>query len=166
LIVTLCVLGVAGCSRSTPAPATGSESKLSFEMLDADTAGISQGEPLLTAFEPYRDAGGAIRARGRIRFPDGTRLQLTLYRPGVPEMLARTQFLVSNGSFDSPPLVAPDAALPQDRYRFEMVTYFDSSWQSPAVLTATANGRAVRGPGIVRGQNGVAAFTYSEDQRL
>ncbi len=164
--MTLAWLGAAGCGRSTTPPSSAPDATLTFHILDQDTAGLSRGPTLLTAFDIYRDATGAIRTRGRIHLPDGTRLQLTLYRPGRREILARTQFPVANGEFQSLPLTGPSGGFPEGRYRFELVSYFDSSWQPPQVMTATDDGRSLRGPGIVRGQNGIAAFVHTEDQRL
>jgi len=131
-----------------------------------DTTGISRGSPLLTEFDVFRDPTGAVRARGRIELPDGTRLQLSLYRPGSNEFLARTQFAVRDRQFESVPLSGGEGGLPEALYRVELVTYFDSAWQPREVMVATDNGRAVRGPGVVYGRNGIAAFIHTEDQRL
>ena len=49
---------LSGCGRRAERDAA-----LSFEDL-SDTTGLARGAPLLTAFEPYRLRGGAMRVRG------------------------------------------------------------------------------------------------------
>lgn len=162
-VLTACVLTIAGCGRRESEP---NETRpLTFEEL-TDTTGLSQGPEVVRTFEPYRMDNMALRARGRLRFPDGTRLQLSVYPAGQTTLLARIQFEVSGGQFDTPPILSPTGPLPHGHYHFELLTYFDRAWQPPEVLKETDNGRNLRGPGITRGRNGEAAFVHTEDHRL
>ena len=166
LWVTLALIALAGCGRSnTPSSSTERGDSLRFS-IEEDTTGLTQGDALLTGFEVWRDRAGAVRARGRMELPDGARLQITLYRPGVAEMAARTQAVVRDRRFESAPIMAGNNGLPAGLYRIELVTYFDSAWQPPEVMTATRDGRSLRGPGVVRGNNGLAAFVHTEERRL
>ena len=164
--MTLTLIVLAGCGRSN-APSAGASptDTLSFEMLE-DTTGLSQGDALLADFEVARDRSGAVRARGHLHLPDGTRVQITLSEPGVREPLARTQVVVRDGRFESVPMTGGEGGVPPGLYRVQLSTYFDSSWQPPDVMAATGNGRTLRGPGVVRGNNGIAAFVHTEDHRL
>lgn len=164
LIFTLTAL--AGCGRSNAPSAGGSDSdSLRFQVLD-DTTGLSRGDALLDDFEVARDPAGAVRARGRLHLPDGTRIQITLSRPGERQAVARTQVAVRDGRFETVPILGGEAGLPAGVYRVELACYFDSAFQPPEVMTATAHGRTLRGPGMVRGNNGIAAFVHTEDLRL
>ena len=162
--MTLALIALAGCGGSnTSSSSTGDSLRFSIE---EDTTGLTQGDALLTGFEVWRDEGGAVRARGRMELPDGARLQITLYRPGVREMAARTQVVVRDRRFESAPILGGSDGLPAGLYRIELATYFDSAWQPPEVMTATRDGRSLRGPGVVRGNNGLAAFVHTEERRL
>jgi hypothetical protein len=162
-VLTACVLTIAGCGRRESAPAE--KNTPTFEEL-ADTTGLSEGPEVIRTFEPYRMENQALRARGRLRFPDGTRVQLSVYPVGTTTLLARVQFEVSGGQFDTPPILGSGGPLPHGHYHFELMTYFDRAWQPPEVMEATGNGRDLRGPGITRGRNGEAAFVHTEDHRL
>ena len=164
--MTLTLIVLAGCGRSN-APSAGASrtDTLSFEVLD-DTTGLSRGAALLSDFEVARDPAGAVRARGRLRLPDGTRVQISLSKPGSREAVARTQMVVRDGRFESVPMTGGEGGVPPGLYRVQLTTYFDSSWQPPDVMAATGNGRTLRGPGMVRGNNGISAFVHTEDHRL
>jgi hypothetical protein len=123
------------------------------------------GRSLLGGLDVFRDRTGALRARGRLELPDGTRMQLTVYRPEGGPPLARTQFALQAGRFESPPLTGPDGPLPEALYRFHLVTYFDPAWQPREVMEATDEGRALKGPGVTRGHRGRVAFLHQEDLR-
>lgn len=131
-----------------------------------DTTGLSAGEPLLTSVEPYRSPDDAVRVRGRLDLPDGTRVQLSIYRGDTQEMLYRLQVVVRDGRFDSPPVLPGGRPLPPGRYRFEYFTLFNPAWQTPEVLRATSDGRTLRGPGVTRDQVGGAAFFLVEERTL
>ena len=166
LCVTFTTIALAGCGGSNPpSDRAGRTDSLRFDLVE-DTTGLTRGDALLTDFEVFRDAAGAVRARGRMDLPDGARLQITLYRPGEREAAARTQVIVRERRFESVPILSGTQTLPSDLYRIELATYFDSSWQPPEVMTATRDGRALKGPGVVRGNNGLAAFVHTEERRL
>ena len=114
------VMACAGCGGRGSHKAT----ELSFEGLP-DTTGLSKGEALLTAVEPYRMANGALRVRGVIAFPDGARLQISVYRRSTHQMVGRLQVIVRNHRFDSPPLVGQGGPLPREEYRFEYLAHFN-----------------------------------------
>ncbi len=159
-------LAAAGCGRRDHAPETGKP--ITLEELDRlrDTTGLSRGATIVRRFEPYRLANGLIRARGELALPDGTVLQLALYRPGDRWPVARTQFSLEQGRFDAPPMLGPRGPLPVADYRFELVAFFDSEWQPESVLRATGDGRDLRGPGITRDRQGRAAFSHTEEHHL
>ena len=162
-VLTACVLIIAGCGRRESA--SKEPKPLTFEEL-TDTTGLTEGPEVVKTFEPYRMDNHAMRARGRLRFPDGTRLQLSIYPVGKATLLARVQFEVVDGRFDTPPILGQTGPLPEADYHFELLTYFDRAWQPPEVLQQTGDGRDLRGPGITRGRNGEPAFVYTEDHRL
>lgn len=164
--LALCVAAVlmaTSCGRRETQPEP-SES-LTFEQLD-DTTGLNRGQPIVRTFEPYRMENGAIRVRGKLDFPDGTMLQISVYQAGQTTLLTRVQFEVQDGRFDTPPIIGERGPLPRGDYRFLMHTYFDSAWQPPAVMEETRSGRNLRGPGMTRGANGETAYTYDEDHTL
>jgi hypothetical protein len=152
---------VLGCGRA--APEAGDAWRA--ERLDADTTGVTRGAALLTSFEVFREPGGAVRARGTTSLPDGVRLQLSLIPAGSGLPVARTQFTVRAGRFDSPPLGLGEP-LPPGAYTAELLALFDSSWQPAEVLRATDDGRALRGPGMVVGNGRIPALIHREEQRL
>jgi hypothetical protein len=155
---------VASCGREQANQSRG----LSFEELDRqlDTAGLTRGRALLGSFEPYRLPNGLIRVRGAMKLPDGSRLQLTIYNEGGGPMLARVQFPVEDERFHTPPLIGQSGPLPVGPYRLELMTIFDAAWQPPEVMRATADGKRLRGPGMIRARNGEAAFLHVEERRL
>src|SRR5213593_2816138 len=87
-------LTITGCGRKREEPA----SELRFQ-LPTDTTGLSHGNTLLTRIEPYRSPGGALRVRGDVIFPDGVRLQISIYRKGTREMLGRVQVVTAGHHF-------------------------------------------------------------------
>jgi hypothetical protein len=164
LLVGGAVLTVPACGRDEPErPRT-----LVYEDIDspAETAGLTGGRALLGTFEPYRLPDGLLRVRGALRMPDGVKLQLTIDPEGGGPVLAQTQFAVENGRFHSPPLRADTGPFPAGVYRLELMTLFDTAWQTAEVMRATDDGKRLRGPGMTRGANGVAAFLHVEDRRI
>jgi hypothetical protein len=151
-------LAAAGCGRDA-----GQDEPLTFEEL-RDTTGLTRGRPLLRAFEPYRMPNGVLRVRGTADLPEGTRLQISVQRGDA--VLYRVHVHVRNHRFDSPPIIGERGPLPEDDYRFEVLAHFNDAWQTPEVLRATDDGRALRGPGITRGTHGEAAFLLIEEKRL
>jgi hypothetical protein len=151
-----------GCGHSDR---SGQSTELSFESL-SDTASVSQGAPLLRAFEPYRLPNGLVRVRGKIDLPEGTRLQVSMYRQSDHVMLARLQVLIAQQQFDSSPVLGPHGPLPAGDYTFELLTYFNDVWQSPEVMTASDRGYALHGPGITRDRIGEPVFLLTKTGRL
>ncbi len=161
-VVALVVLAsLAGCGQrreqATP--------ELKFEPL-ADTAALSRGKPLLTRIEPYRMPGGMLRVRGEVDFPDGVRMQISMYRSHTKVLLARVQVVVEGHRFDSPPIMGADGPLPNGPYRFEYLALFNEAWQTPDVMRLTNDGRDLRGPGVARDRVGGAAFYLVEERTL
>jgi hypothetical protein len=162
----LVVAALAGCGRrKSPTPGT---TTITLRELDSlrDTTGLSRGAPLLEHMEPYRMANGAIRVRGNLDLPAGTVLQIAVSRAGERWPFTRIQFALDGRHFDSPPILGPRGPLPTGTYRFELVTRFDSSWQTAEVLRASDDGRDLRGPGVTRDLEGHAAFVHVEERRL
>ncbi len=155
--ILVVLAGCQGKPKSAP--------ELSFERM-ADTSGLTQGQPLLRAFEPYRMDNGALRVRGKLDFPDGTRLQVAVRRPGERVTVQMVQVFVQGGQFDSPPMIGEQGPLPKQRYAFELTALFTPEWQTPQVLRASDDGRALRGPGITRTRQGVASFHLIEEMSL
>lgn len=144
----------------------GSEQKqappITLEVLP-DTAGLSSGRAIVDSLAVERLDGGALRVRGRVSLPEGTRLQVAIRPAGGGSSVAMTQVLVSDGRFESPPLAGDLGPLPPGRYRFEVLAHFTPGWQAADVLRATDEGRALRGPGITRSRQGEAAFYLMEE---
>jgi hypothetical protein len=138
---------------------------LSFESL-SDTSGLARGAPLLTAFEPYRLAGGAMRVRGRADLPDDTRLQISVVRVAANETVKVVQVTLRDGAFETAPFMGPRGPLPEDLYRFDVLAHFNPVWQPERVLRTTGGGRSLRGPGVTRGTAGQPAFFLQEEVRL
>ena len=160
LVLAVLVALAPGCGRQQPR-----ENRLSFEDL-SDTLGLSKGAPLVRAFEPYRLAGGAMRVRGNVDLPDGTRLQISVLRVANGETVERLQVTVQDRAFETAPFMGPRGPLPPDRYRFDVLAHFNPAWQPDAVLRATHDGHSLRGPGVTRGTGGEAAFYLREERRL
>src|SRR5438132_12110921 len=99
-LVLVLVVALAGCGRRHAQGPT----RLRFEDLP-DTAHLSRGEPLLNRIEPYRTRDGALRIRGRVDFPEGTRIQLSIYRKGTNQMVARLEAQVRDHGFETPPIL-------------------------------------------------------------
>jgi hypothetical protein len=154
-------IALAGCE-----PKPRGDSDLSFERMPDSTAELARGEPVLRAFEPYRMDNGALRVRGRVDLPDGTRLQVAVRRPGERTTVQMVQVFVQGGQFDSPPMIGDRGPLPVERYQFEVLAHFTPEWQTPQVLRATGDGRALRGPGITRTRQGAATFQRVEEARI
>src|SRR5258706_15338989 len=126
ILVSVVVLAIAaGCGRHEERQAP----KLTFE-LQTDTSGLSNGTPLLERIEPYRASNGALRVRGDVAFPDGVRIQISLYRKGTNQMLSRVQVIVDHRRFESPPIIGPSGPLPHGGYRFEYLSLFNAAWQT------------------------------------
>ena len=154
-------LALAGCGRRSEEPGL----ELSFEKLPDSTA-LAQGEPILERFEPYRMSNGAVRVTGRVRLPDGMRLQIAIRQPGGRTAVALAHVSVQGSQFDTPPLLGEDGPLPEGRYRFELLTHFNADWQSPEVLRAVGGGLGLRGPGVTRARDGGAALYLTREARL
>ena len=153
---------VAGCGRSgQPAGST----ELRFESL-SDTANLSQGASLLKTFEPYRLPNGMVRVRGTVDLPDGTRLQVSIYRQPDHVMVARLQVLIAQRQFDSPPVLGEHGPLPAGDYSFELVAHFNDVWQSPGVMNAARRGLDLHGPGMTRDRIGEAVFLLTREAPL
>lgn len=157
LVGVLVVAGIAGCGRK---PA--GDSTLTFESLP-DSAALVSGAPLLESFEAERMANGALRVHGVMNVPDGTRIQVAIKRPGERTSVSMAQMEVSHRRFDSPPLIGERGPLPRARYRFEVLAHFGEGAQPASVLRATADGKALRGPGITRTRQGDAAFFLARE---
>ncbi len=137
-------------------------SELTFDALP-DTAGLSQGDPIVEGFEVIRMDNGAIRVEGSADLPDGTRLQIAIRAPEGGASLAMSHALVERRRFGTPPLLGAYGPLPKGRYQVEVRARFTPEWQSPDVMRATDGGRALRGPGISRARDGAPAFHLSEE---
>ncbi len=146
-----------GCGKTKEPEAT-----LTFEQLP-DTAGLSQGRPILTELETFRMDGGALRVRGSADLPEGTRLQIAIKLPHERSTVAMAQVEVHDRRFESPPLVGEYGPLPKARYRFEVTARFTPDSQSATVLRATSDGKTLRGPGITRDRNGNAMFFLTQE---
>lgn len=152
---------VAGCERRHAEKT----SELRIEPLP-DTAELSAGRPLLTRIEPYRMSNGAVRIRGDIDFPDGVRVEVSIYPRNGDQLLGRVQVLTQGRHFETPPIIHEGAPLPPGRYRFEYRSLFTPAWQTDEVLARTHEGRSLRGPGVTRDRMGRAAFYLIEDRSL
>jgi hypothetical protein len=152
---------VAGCGRNDH-PRSG---PLTFEELP-DSTGLTRGAPILGALEPYRMTGGAMRVRGGVRLPDGTRVQVTVSDARTHTTVKALQVSIQDGRFETPPFMSERGPLPPGTYTFDLLAYFNPAWQSDAVLRATHGGGALRGPGIVRTRDGGVVFHLAEDRTL
>ena len=153
--------GLAGCGErkeSAPTP-------LTFEQL-TDTASLAKGKPLIDKIEPFREANGVLRVRGQVNFPDGVRIQISLYDRITQQLLKRVQVFVEDRRFVSPPMLGDKGPLPKGLYRFEYMALFNDAWQTPSVMRRTDNGRNLRGPGVSRDGVGGAAFYLIEERAI
>jgi hypothetical protein len=139
--------------------------ELTFQQ-KTDTTGLTQGTAMVHGLRARRSEAGAVVVDGDVDFPDGVRIQVTLFPKGGSNVLARGQALVRNGGFETAPLMGADGALPAGRYRVELLSLFIPTWQSPQVLRRTADGRNLRGPGMTRDRVGAAAFHRAEEVAL
>lgn len=153
------LLALVSCGRDKPTR------ELSFESLP-DTAGLSEGAPIVQEFEPYRMANGAVRVKGRVRVPDGTLLQIAIKSPGGAESVAMAQVRVQGQWFDTPPLLGENGPLPKGEYRFELLSHFTPTWQGAEGEGALRAGPSLRGPGITRAHDGAAALFLVKEGRL
>jgi len=153
--------GLAGCGGGHEKPAQ----ELSFEQLP-DTTGLTRGAPILESLEASRMTSGAVRVTGRVRLPDGTKLQIAIKQPGGRVSVAMAQVFVRSSQFDTPPLLGEKGPLPEGDYRFELLGHFDSLWQNPDVMRAMDRGVNLRGPGITRARDGSAALFLTREARL
>ncbi len=160
-MVPLLLSLLAGCSPKQEAQ----DPELRFEM-QADTVHLAEGPKVLDGVEAVREPGGALRMRGRLAFPDGTRIQISVYRRGEEDLLGRVQVLTADRQFASPPIMGNRGPLPRGRYRIEYQALFNAAWQSPDVMHVTDDGRTLRGPGITRDRQGSAAFYLIEERTL
>jgi hypothetical protein len=128
-----------------------------------DTARLSRGKPLLGRIEPRRENGGPLRIAGRMDLPDGTRVQLSIYRKGTNRMITRMQVVIQDHRFETPPV---RGSVPHGAYRLEYLALFNPVWQPASVLDATDQGRSLRGPGITRDSQGGATFFLVEERNL
>ena len=166
MIRRLCAVATALLIASCGSKPAEKPQKLTFERLDAgDTTGWTKGPALLRTFQVMREPGGALRARGSLDLPDGTRLELNVYPPAGNTVLARTQFELHGGSFETPPLHGFEGPLPEQTYHFQLRGIFDPAVQPPQVMAALEGGRKLRGPGMVEGPNGLIAFVHDEELR-
>jgi len=149
------------CGRRAEEP----RQELTFEKLP-DTTGLSRGAAIVERFEPYRMPNGAVCVTGRVRLPDGTRLQIAIRSPAGREAVAMAQVVVQGLQFDTPPLLGDRGPLPKGDYRFEVLAHFNADWQSPEVLRATADGTSLRGPGMTRARDGGATLFLAREARL
>jgi hypothetical protein len=154
------LLVLAGCGGGEkPAP------PLSFERLP-DTTGLSRGAAILESLEASRMSSGAVRVSGRVRLPDGTKLQVAIKQHGGRVSLAMAQVYVQGERFDTPPLLGENGPLPRGTYHVELLGHFDHDWQSADVLRAMGQGLDLRGPGITRARDGTAALLLTREARL
>src|SRR2546426_11569394 len=161
LVLAVVLWGCSGHGRKS----SQSSSELRLEDL-SDPSGLNQGGPVLTKVEPYRMANGVLRIRGTIDFPDGARIQVSIYRTNTNQMLNRLQMIVHDHHFDSPPIIGPGGPLPTADYRLEYLAHFNDTWQPASVLRATDQGRRLRGPGVTRDRLGQGAFYLVEERSL
>jgi len=160
LLAPLVLLACSSCGRRS-----GTTRELNFEQL-TDTTGLTRGAPILLALEPYRITGRAVRVRGSVDLPDGTRMQVAIVQIPTGRVLITAQATVEKHDFETPPLMLRTGPLPEDLYRFEVSTQFNAAWQSPEVLHATRNGFALHGPGMTRDGVGQTGFFLSQERRL
>ena len=159
LVIAIAAAAGTGCGGKG---ASRSGGELTFETLH-DTTGLSAGDAIVQAFDAYRMDNGAMRVHGRIRLPDGARVQVAVKAPGGRVALTMVQVSVFDGAFDSPPMIGAHGPLPKGRYVFEISAHFTPDWQPADVLRATDDGRSLRGPGITRTQLGGAMLWLVED---
>ena len=155
------VAGLAGCGGGHEKPAQ----ELSFEQLP-DTTGLTRGAPILESLEASRMTSGAVRVTGRVRLPDGTKLQVAIKQPGGRVSVAMAQVFVEGERFDTPPLLGDNGPLPRGEYHLELLCHFDRDWQRADVLRAMGGGLGLRGPGITRARDGSAALFLTREARL
>jgi hypothetical protein len=153
--------GCDGCRRDKSAPLSGG---LTFEKL-ADTLGLSRGAPLLTRFDVERSEGGVLLVHGAADLPDGTRLRVAIKRPDESFASSMSEMTVKDRRFDSPPMVGDSGPLPFSTWRFEISALFTPTSQPTAVLLATDEGKALRGPGITRTRLGGAEFFLVQEMK-
>ena len=154
------LVGLAGCGGGHE-----KAQELSFEQLP-DTTGLTRGAPILESLEASRMTSGAVRVTGRVRLPDGTKLQIAIKQPGGRVSVAMAQVFVQGERFDTPPLLGDRGPLPRGEYRLELLGHFDHDWQSADVLRAMGGGLTLRGPGITRARDGSAALFLTREARL
>jgi len=153
--------GLAGCGGGHEKPAQ----ELSFEQLP-DTTGLTRGAPVLESLEASRMTSGAVRVTGRVRLPDGTKLQIAIKQPGGRVSVAMAQVYVQGERFDTPPLLGENGPLPRGEYHLELLGHFDHDWQTGDVLRAMGGGANLRGPGITRARDGSAALYITQEAHL
>lgn len=162
LVLLALTLTLPGCGSKPREP------EVTFEALDGgpDTSGLTAGDPLLVSLEPSRTGEGAVKVAGRVRLPEGTKLQLSVKVPGGQVAMAMAHAFVHDGGFETAPLMGEAGPLKQGRYRVELLVPFTPDWQTPEVLRATGDGMRLRGPGITRGRDGRAALFLTREVTL
>ena len=153
--------GLAGCGGGHEKPAQ----ELSFEQLP-DTTGLTRGALVLESLEASRLTSGAVRVTGRVRLPDGTKLQIAIKQPGGRVSVAMAEVVVQGERFDTPPLLGENGPLPRGKYQLELLGHFDHDWQTGDVLRAMGGGANLRGPGITRARDGSAALYITQEAHL
>jgi hypothetical protein len=103
-----------------------------------------------------RATDGALVVGGATRFPDGTRIAVTLLRTGArgPEAAALSRATVELGRFMSGPLAPTGGAVPPGVHTIRLTVPFGPDDQSAEVLQATDSGRRFEGPGAQVGADG------------
>ena len=96
-----------------------------------------------------RATDGALVVGGTCRFPDGTRITLTLLRegPNGPEPAATSRATVTLGRFMGGPLLPFGGAVLRGLHVIRMTVPFGPGDQTPEVLRAADEGRRFDGPG-------------------
>ena len=145
--------GLAGCGGGHEKPAQ----ELSFEQLP-DTTGLTRAARHARRLERFED--------GRVRLPDGTKLQIAIKQPGGRVSVAMAEVVVQGERFDTPPLLGENGPLPRGKYQLELLGHFDHDWQTGDVLRAMGGGANLRGPGITRARDGSAALYITQEAHL
>jgi hypothetical protein len=158
LSAAIAAMMIAGCGSREHRD----DSTLRFRKIEerTDTAGLSRGRTLLQSFAVVRDPAGALRAEGRLGLPEGTVLELIVYAARGAEVRGRTQFILHDGRFESPPILGPGGPLPEGTYHFQLRARFDPELQPAEVMNAVDGGLALRGPGIMQIGSGMVAFVH------
>ncbi len=103
-----------------------------------------------------RATDGALVVGGSTRFPDGTRITVSLLRDGPRglEAMTTSRATVELGQFMSGPLVPLAGPVPQGMYVIRLTTPFGETDQAPEVLRAADSGRRFEGSGTQAAPDG------------